>query len=193
MSNIWDGGWSGTPSANTTVDGIGINTGMSPANVDNAFRAIMAYVAGSFAASLKDFFFGIAPLPIANGGTAATTAPTALTALGGLPVAYRDLPRVDKSSNFTFSSDERAYGLWCNGSSLVATIDPEATTPIISGAVYALMNGGSSAVSLVSGSGVSLYVNGAVSTSNATLAPGAVSTVIKWGPDYWTINGSGVS
>lgn len=41
----------------------------------------------AFAAGLNDFFAGNAALPIANGGTNSATAPNAIAALGGLPVA----------------------------------------------------------------------------------------------------------
>src|SRR3546814_13995653 len=42
----------------------------------------MALIRGSFASTLKTFFNGSAPLPIANGGTGSATKEAARTALG---------------------------------------------------------------------------------------------------------------
>jgi hypothetical protein len=176
------------PALNTAINGIDIAELASASGYNDALRQIMADIRA------WTVTYGITtPVSIANGGTGATTAPTALTALGALDAAYRDLPRVDKVNNFTFSNAERANAIWCNGSSIVGTIDPNGTTPINSGAAYALMNGGSSAVTIVPGVGVSLYVNGSTTSASATLAPGAVTTVIKWGTNYWTLAGVGVS
>jgi hypothetical protein len=80
MADIFD--WSATAASNTTVDGININTGMPVGNVDNALRSIMALVRNSFATALETFLNGSIPLPLANGGTAATDAATARTNLG---------------------------------------------------------------------------------------------------------------
>lgn len=41
----------------------------------------------TFDPALNDFLAGDEPLPIANGGTASTSAPNAIAAIGGLPVA----------------------------------------------------------------------------------------------------------
>jgi hypothetical protein len=195
MASLFD--WSSTASSNTTLDSINVNTGMSPANVDNSIRSLMALVRNSFASALQSFLAGTAALPIANGGTGATSASAALTALNGLDASYRDLPRVDKASSFTFSNTERSDAIWISGTGVVATINPDATTPINPGAVYMLMNGhGTSSFTVVRGSGVKLYVNGATPTGNgadATVAPGGVATLTRWGTDYWTITGAGVS
>src|SRR3546814_21161989 len=77
-SDLW---WS-SASSNTTVDGININTGCPAGNVDNAIRSVMALIRGSFASTLKTFFNGSAPLPIANGGTGSATKEAARTAPG---------------------------------------------------------------------------------------------------------------
>lgn len=77
--------WSSTPSSNTTVNGTNIATGMSPGNVDNALRDIMACIAGTFSdlsAGKTGFYAGSSGLAIASGGTGATTAAGARAALG---------------------------------------------------------------------------------------------------------------
>jgi hypothetical protein len=71
MANLFD--WSTTAANNTTVDGINIETNMSVANVDNAFRGLMKVVRSSFATALEGFFAGSSSLGVANGGTGAAT------------------------------------------------------------------------------------------------------------------------
>lgn len=80
MGSLFD--WSTTAGSNTTVDGINVNTGMSPGNVDNAFRSIMALIRNSFSATLQNFLAGVSALPISSGGTGSSTAADARTALG---------------------------------------------------------------------------------------------------------------
>jgi len=77
--------WSSTEASNTAVNGNNCQAGMSPGLVDNCIRGIMACVAGTFSsltAAMTNFYSGAAPLQLANGGTAGTTAATARTGLG---------------------------------------------------------------------------------------------------------------
>jgi hypothetical protein len=104
-NDIFD--WSATAASNTSCDSISTATGMSPGNVDNVFRSLMRIVRNSFSSALQTFLAGTAALPIANGGTAATSASAALTSLGALSSSYRDLPLTTKSAAFTFA-DSRA-------------------------------------------------------------------------------------
>jgi hypothetical protein len=155
----------------------------------------MALVRNSFASALQNFLAGSAPLPLANGGTGATTAPDALTSLNGLDASFRDLPIVVKSANFTFSNAERGNGIEIavGTGAITGTIDPTGTTPINNGAVYVIANFGNAAVTISRGSGVSLFKNGSTSSADAVVAVGGQATLIRWGTDVWMINGSGVS
>ena len=65
-----------TASNNTDIDSINIDEGCAPSGINNAIREVMAH--------LKDFQAGLSgdTLPIASGGTGATTAGAARTALG---------------------------------------------------------------------------------------------------------------
>lgn len=191
MSSIFD--WSPTAASNTTIDGIGTGTGMSPANVDNVFRSIAALVRGSFASALQTFFAGSAALPLANGGTGGTDAPTALAALGALSSAYRDLPIVAKSAAFTFADSERSSGINYTGVAAAATINPNGTTALSAGATYVLRNAGSGALTITRGSGVSLKANGSTTSADSVLAIGGTATLIRWAADDFTISGSGLS
>lgn len=191
MASIFD--WSATASSNTTCDGIGTNTGMSPANVDNVFRSIMALVRNSFASALQNFLAGTAALPVANGGTAATDAATALTNLGALASTYRDIVPVAKTGAFTFADSERGQGINYTGAAAAATINPNATTSITTGATYVIRNAGTGALTLTRGAGVTLKQNGSTTSADAVLAVGGQATLVKWGADDWTVSGSGLS
>ena len=65
-----------TASSNTDIDSINIDEGCAPSGINNAIRELMAH--------LKDFQAGLSgdTLPLASGGTGATTASGARTALG---------------------------------------------------------------------------------------------------------------
>ena len=80
MADIFD--WSSTPGSNTTVDSVNIAENCPPGNMNNAVRSVMALIRNTFAAGLKLFLSGAAPLPIANGGTGGTTPEEARAALG---------------------------------------------------------------------------------------------------------------
>lgn len=82
MASLFD--WSATAGSNTTVDGTSIAEGCPAGNLNNAVRSVMALCRNTFASALQTFLAGTDPLPIANGGTASTTAAAALTALGGV-------------------------------------------------------------------------------------------------------------
>src|SRR5690348_13181408 len=134
MADIFD--WSATASSNTAVDGIGINTGMSPANMDNALRSIMALIRNSFASALKNFLNGTSALPVANGGTGATTAATARTALGALADTYQRLPVIGKTAAFTPTDSEAGSFYNYTGAAAAMTLNPVATTPVTSGSAF---------------------------------------------------------
>lgn len=55
---------------------------MPVGNTDNVFRSIAALIRQSFATGLEGFLNGASGLPVANGGTGATSAATARTNLG---------------------------------------------------------------------------------------------------------------
>lgn len=191
MASLFD--WSSTASSNTSVDSININTGMSPANVDNALRSIMALVRSTFSSALQSFLAGSSALPVANGGTGATSAATALTALGALDDDYRDLPITTKTASFTFADANRANAINYTGSAGTATINPNATTAITTGAAIVLRNDGSGDLTITRGAGVSLKANGGTTSADAVLAVGGVCTLVKWATNTWTVTGSGLS
>ena len=69
--------WSSTPANNTDIDSINIAEGCAPSGINDAIREMMSQI--------KDWQAGTSgdTLAIAAGGTGASTASAALTALGG--------------------------------------------------------------------------------------------------------------
>lgn len=186
--------WSATPGSNTSVGGVNIAEGMSPALVNDAIRMALSIIRQTFDPSLQNFLNASVQLPIANGGTGAATAATALAALGGLSSAYQNIPVITKSAAFTFADADKGSGYYYNGAAAAATINPFGTTPIAQGAVFTIVNRGTGALTVTRGSGVTLYKNGSTTSSDAVIAIGGQASVIHWGgPDEWTITGSGIS
>lgn len=76
----------------------------------------------------------------------------------------------------------------------IYTIDPFATTAIPVGSQIVIRNAvGAGALTIDRGAGVSLYGNGSTTSADATLAAGAVATLIHEATDSWIIIGVGVS
>jgi hypothetical protein len=187
--------WSSTAGSNTTVGGVSIPTGMSPANVDNALRAIAAEVRVSFHADLESFLNGTAALPIANGGTGGTSAATALSALGGLATTYKGLPFTSKSGAFTFGTTDEGVGIRYTGAAASATINPVGSTSYTVGAVIPVRvaHNASGALTLTRGSGVSLRIAGQTTDQNVTCAVGSYCVLIHEASNVWMAIGTGIS
>jgi hypothetical protein len=195
MPSIFD--WSSTASSNTAVDGININTGMSPANVDNAFRSLMALARSTFATALQNFLAGTAALPVANGGTGATTTAGVRAAISALSTDYQDIPYRSTSGSATAAATDRGGGIEYTGTGGTLTLDPHGTTPIgAAGFISSILvaNNGSGALVVTRGSGVSLKQNGSTTSADVTVAIGGQATLTKYGiSDNWKITGSGLS
>ena len=89
---------------------------------------VVAAAPASFDPALDDFLQGDDPLPIANGGTASTNAPDALTALAALPLAggtvTGNITRSTKGVHLYFNTAAMANG----GVFLTVDSDPDPTT-----------------------------------------------------------------
>lgn len=182
------GSYSTNPALNTSISGIDISEGSAASGYNDALRQIMADIATWIATQAVSL-----PVSVANGGTGATTAPAALTALGALASSYRDLAPINLNGSFTFSDAGCGAGVLWTGSTGTGTINPHATTNVKVGGVVPVFNNGSGVLTVSPGAGVSLLKNGSTGSGSAALAVGAVATLVQWTADNWTITGVGVS
>jgi microcystin-dependent protein len=115
MGTIFD--LSGTAGSNTTIDGTNIAEGCPAGNVNNVIRSLAAFCRNTFSSTLQTFLVGSSPLAITSGGTGATTAPAALTALGINSAGF-----VPTGAVFAFAMNTAPTGwLGCNGAAVSRT------------------------------------------------------------------------
>ena len=112
--------YSATPADNTDISNINIAEGCSPANVNNAIRSLMAQIKDLQAGTSGD------TIPLTAGGTGATSASTARTALGlviGTNVQAYDANTVfdDVSATFTAANSFTAKQTFTGSSSVVSS------------------------------------------------------------------------
>lgn len=188
--------WSTTHGSNTSVDGTSIAEGMNAGNVNDAIRKVMAQIRSSFATGLESFLNGTAGLGIANGGTGATTASGALTALGGLESSYRNAAMTTKTGAFTFADSDRGKGIRYTGAAAAATLNQYATTPIEVGGVIPIRvaHNASGSLAVTPGGSATIRIAGqTASAASVSFAPGSFGGIIHEATDLWVAYGSGIS
>lgn len=180
--------YSTNPALNTQIAGIDIGEGSAAAGYNNALRQIMADIR-----AWTDAYAVTYPIEIDKGGTGEITAPAALAALGGLPVAYRELPQDPKSAAFSFALSQTAGHIYYTGGAAAATIEPNGTVAFPLGTVLTVINNGSGVLTLTRGAGVAMKWAATGADANRALAVGGMATLIKVGTDLWWITGAQLS
>lgn len=120
MAKVKISEYNATPASNTDIDNIDINEGCSPSGINNAIRSLMSH--------LKNWQGGTSgdTLPVLSGGTGATTAATARTALGlviGTNVQAYDANTVfdDVATTFTAANSFTAKQTFTGSSSVISS------------------------------------------------------------------------
>lgn len=181
MASLFD--WSATPASNTTVNGINIAEGMSPALVNDAMRSIMALVRSSFDTSLQTFLANTAQLPIANGGTGAATAAAALTALGASPAR----PTITtQSTSFSAADSDNNTHKVASGTSPTLTLGT-----ITAGTAFTARF--TTAWSITCSGGLSKNGASPSGVTTGSIAANSLLTFIHEGSGVWSAIGSGLS
>lgn len=185
---------SSTAASNTSIDGVSVAENCAAGNLNNGLRSLAALVRSSFASALENFLAGTAALPVANGGTGATTASAARTALAALGSEFQDLPISTQTGAFNIVASMKGGAINYTGAAAACTIQPNATESMGTSNVAAIVirNNGSGSLTITRGSGVSLKKNYATTSADATLPVGAECVLKRWGADDWTVIG-GVS
>jgi hypothetical protein len=155
------------PALNTLINGTDIGEGSDAAGYNDALRQMMADIAGWVS--------------------------TGLATLGGLSVAYQRLIINSKSTAFSPAVGESSNAYNFFGAAADMTLQPNASVPLTAGDTFIVRVGGPGALGVKRGAGVNLAKNGSSSSADASIAVGGIATIIYWGSDAWTINGSGVS
>lgn len=74
-----------------------------------------------------------------------------------------------------------------------AFLQPNIGEPLSDGWTTVIRNIGVANLKITRVAGVDLYKNGSLNSADAVLAPGGICTIIRWGADYFSIDGHGLS
>ena len=179
--------WCATASANTTIDGININEGCAPANINNAIRQVMADVR---------VFYDNIPLP---SGAAASGANADITSLrqsvtiaatgtaAANTLGYRGLPVNSPAGAYSLVlSDQGGLVALATGG---LTIPANASVAFPIGTTIAVYNNSGSSQSIAITSDT-LRLAGTGTTGTRTLAARGLATLVKVAATEWVASGN---
>jgi hypothetical protein len=181
--------YNANPDLNVTINGVDIGEFSSAAGYNNALRQIMADIKGFTVAYTPPSY----PVSIANGGTGATDAATALTNLGALSVSYRQLPQSAKNAGFTLDLTQGAGHVYYTGAAATATVPPNSSVAFPIGTAITIVNNGSGALAIARGAGVSLKWAATNADADRSLAIGGMAALLKVSTDLWFISGAALT
>lgn len=151
--------YSATAASNTDIGGIDIAEGCAPSGINDAIRTLMKQIKDLQAGTSGD------TIPVAAGGTGATTASAARTALGATTTGNSLFTAVDAAAG------RAALGATTTGNSLFTAADAAAARTTIGAGV-------GSVTSVTAGTGLSggaITTSGTINLANTAVVPGSYS------------------
>ena len=112
----------------------------------------------------------------------------------GFAIGYRDIPQVSLAANVTTAlSDAGKHYYSTSASNLALTIANNSSVSWAVGTAISIVNRGTANITVVQGSGVSLYLAGNATAANRTVTTYGMATVLNVAANVWMINGTGLS
>lgn len=195
--------WSETPASNTTVDGVGIDEGCSPGNLNNAIRSVMAGIK-TFYLLVINSYVSLTGVQTLTNKTLTSPALTTPTITGGtiVPAAtptasdpgFLGLPQVSKTASYTLTMTDLFKEIYISGTTAAQTITIPANGSVAApiGAYVAITNDSNQNWSIVITTDTLLWSpNNA--TGTRTLAAGGTATIRKVTATRWWIYGTGLT
>lgn len=111
----------------------------------------------------------------------------------GFAIGYRDIPVLSLSANTTVSTSDAGKQYYSTSATpLTLTIANNASQAFQTGATINIINQGAGNVSVLRGTGVTMYLAGNSTSSDRTLTSYGVASITKVATDTWFISGVGL-
>lgn len=165
-----------------TAGGI-LRTTSTSANVFNSI-ATTVYIAG--AATIGTYIGNASGVTQLNGNVQGST--------NGFAIGYRDIPQLSFTGNTTISLSDAGkhyYSTQSTGYNL--TVANNATVAFSIGTAINVINQGTGTITIVPGTGVTMYLAGNSTSGARTLSSYGVATIQKVASDTWFLIGVGVA
>jgi len=179
MAKVKISQWDVVAANNTDINSININEGCPPSTINNAIREMMSQV--------KDLQGGYSgdTIPVAAGGTGATTASTARTNLGITGIATQDPASVNFTGGNITGLTNLSTGIFtATGTTTLSGTNTLSGPTTLSGASTASSTLTSSGTLAVTGG---LTLDGAAGTSGQVLVSSGAGNTPTWANDKGTI------
>jgi hypothetical protein len=112
----------------------------------------------------------------------------------GFAIGYRDIPQLSFAANTTIATTDAGKHYYSTSASdLILTIANNASQAFAVGAAITIVNQGTGNITVVQGSGVTLYLSGNTTSGNRNVTTFGMATLLKVATDTWFINGSGIA
>jgi hypothetical protein len=179
--------YSTTPASNTTISGINIAEGCSPAGINNAIRQLMADVRA---------FYDAPPFPSGAAASGANTDITALdqdvtvTATGTIAantLGYRGLPQNAQTSAYVLVLADQGKHISITTGGVAIPANGSVPFPI--GSTIVIYNN-SASTQTVTITTDTLRLAGTTSTGTRTIAARGLCTLVKVGTTEWLATGN---